>query len=133
MPVLRVATALAAVAGLLAACSSTPSTSRPEGSATASLVSGVQQVTIHSTDDNRFRPATITVHPGRVELILVNDGKGAPHNWQVPDFPADFVPLTSAGQTREATFTAPAPGTYSFVCTLHEKQGMIGTLVVLSH
>ena len=46
-------------------------------------------------------------------------------------FPSDFVPDTSAGQTNSMTFTAPSPGTYQFVCTIHTAQGMTGTLVVL--
>jgi plastocyanin len=116
----------------LAACSKSGSGGgKPKQSgATASSVAGVQQITVHAKDFS-FSPATITVHPGKVRVILVNDGGGAPHNWQVPDFPADFVPLTNNGQQREATFTAPAPGRYQFVCTIHTKQGMTGTLVVL--
>ncbi len=100
------------------------------GSATASTVAGVQQVTLSAGDDYRFRPSTITVHPGRVRIVLQHPGTGAPHNWQLPLFPADFVPLTVAGQTRSATFTAPSPGRYEFVCTIHRKQGQRGTLIV---
>lgn len=116
---------------LLAACSSSGSGNKPQqGSGTASMVAGVQQITVHAKDFS-FTPSTITVHPGKVRIILVNDGGGAPHNWEVTDFPADFVPLTNNGQKKEATFTAPAPGRYKFVCTIHVKQGMTGTLVVL--
>ncbi|MEO8888069.1 MAG: cupredoxin domain-containing protein [Jatrophihabitantaceae bacterium] len=100
------------------------------GSATASSVNGVQQVTLHASDF-RFSPSTITVHPGKVTVILINDGGGAPHNFLVTDFPADFVPLAANGQTEQATFTAPSPGTYQFVCTIHTTQGMVGKLVVL--
>ncbi len=101
------------------------------GTGTASAVAGVQQVTIRAGDDYRFHPATIVVHPGRVEVILVHTGTGAPHNWQLTGFPADFVPLTQAGQTSRASFTTPAPGRYGFVCTIHVQQGQRGTLVVL--
>ncbi|HEU5006529.1 MAG TPA: cupredoxin domain-containing protein [Jatrophihabitantaceae bacterium] len=125
---------LAAAAALgLAACSNTqPAANKAPhtGSATASTVNGVQQVTIHASDF-RFSPSTITVHPGKVKVILVNDGGGAPHNFQVPKFPSDWVPLTANGDTKESTFTAPAPGRYQFVCTIHTQQGMTGTLVVL--
>ena len=100
------------------------------GSVTASTVDGIQQVTVHATDF-RFSPSTITVHPGKVTIILVNDGGGAPHDLQVVKDPSDDVPLTQNGQTKQTTFIAPAPGRYQFVCTLHTKQGMIGTLVVL--
>jgi plastocyanin len=71
------------------------------------------------------------VHPGKVEVILRNTGSGAPHNFQLTNFPADFVPLTQAGQTSEATFIAPSPGRYQFVCTIHVEDGQTGTLIVL--
>ena len=62
----------------------------------------------------------------------VNDGKGAPHNWQLPNLPVgDWVPLTVAGQSAQVTFTAPAPGTYQFVCSIHLRQGQTGELIVL--
>ncbi|WAX59190.1 cupredoxin domain-containing protein [Jatrophihabitans cynanchi] len=132
----RAATALAAItlatAGVLAGCTSKSAADRQphSGSGTASVVDGVQQITLHATDF-RFSPSTITVHPGKVRIVVVNDGGGAPHDWKLPDFPADYVPLASNGQTKEATFTAPAAGRYQFVCTIHTKQGMTGTLVVL--
>jgi len=121
------------VALLTAACSNDQGAvnRRPTtGSATASTVNGVQQVTITASDDYRFRPSTITVHPGKVEIILKHPGTGAPHDWQLPRFPVDFVPLTAAGQTRMASFTAPSPGRYEFVCTIHVKQGQRGTMIV---
>jgi plastocyanin len=128
----RSATALL-VAGALVACSNRESSANRQphnGSGTATVVNGVQQITLHATDF-RFSPSTITVHPGAVVVILVNDGGGAPHNFSVRGFPADFVPLTADGQTKQASFTAPSPGTYEFVCTIHTKQGMTGKLVVL--
>jgi plastocyanin len=64
-------------------------------------------------------------------VTLKHEGTGAPHNLSVVGLPADFVPLVRAGQTSTASFTAPAPGTYRFVCTIHEAQGQTGSLVVL--
>ncbi len=93
---------------------------------------GVQQVTIKADDKYRFTPDTITVHPGQVKITLINTGRGAPHDFSVTGFPADFVPLAAAGQTMTATFTAPAPGRYQFVCTIHVTQGQTGTLIVLA-
>jgi plastocyanin len=138
MPVRRstslIASAVAAAA-LLAGCSNAeaPSNRTPQdGSASASTVDGVQQITVKAGDDFRFAPDTITVHPGSVHVVLVNTGKGAPHDWLLSGMPSDFVPLAAAGQTKETTFTAPAPGSYRFVCTIHENQGQTGTLVVLA-
>lgn len=119
---------------LLAGCSNTQASinRRPHrGSSTAALVDGVQQVTITAGDTYRFDPSTITVHPGRVRVVLVNRGKGAPHDWTLPDVPGAATSLASAGETRVATFTAPAPGSYAFSCTIHRNQGQTGTLVVL--
>jgi len=127
-------TAAVVVLGVLCACSNqqSPVNRRPRtGSATASAVNGQQQITVEAGDDYRFHPATLTVHPGKIEVILKHTGTGAPHNWQLTQFPADFVPLAAAGQTETATFTAPSPGSYQFVCTIHQKQGQRGTLVVL--
>lgn len=127
-----VAGALLAIAGTACSNDQSPVNRRPHsGSATASVVSGVQEVRLTAGDDYRFHPAMITVHPGRVQVVLKHVGTGAPHTWQLPQFPADFVPLTAAGQTRTASFTAPSPGRYEFICTIHVKQGQRGTLVVL--
>jgi plastocyanin len=118
----------------LAGCTNTasPVNRRPHtGTATASTVNGVQQITIDTGDDYRFHPSTITVHPGKVTVILHHTGTSAPHDFQVTNFPADFVPLTVGGQSRQATFIAPAPGRYQFQCTIHLAQGQTGTLIVL--
>src|SRR5262249_49869861 len=113
MPARRAARALACAAGigLLGACTNTqsPVNRRPHtGTATASPVGNAQQVTLDVGADDRFHPSTFVVHPGLVRVVLTYVGTGAPHNFQVTAFPADFVPLTSDGQTRSATFTAPS-------------------------
>lgn len=122
------------IAGVLAGCSNTESSASREphdqGSGTASTVNGVQQITVKAKNF-RFTPSTITVHPGKVTVLLVNQDQGTPHDFSIPNFPADFIPLTNGGKTAEATFTAPSPGTYQFVCTIHTRQGMTGKLVVL--
>jgi plastocyanin len=73
------------------------------------------------------------VHPGRVRIALVNVGTGAPHDWTLEDLPGAAAPLASSGETKTVTFIAPAPGTYTFVCTIHKKQGQTGKLVVLQN
>ncbi|MEO6703303.1 MAG: cupredoxin domain-containing protein [Jatrophihabitantaceae bacterium] len=101
------------------------------GSTTASATDGVQQVTITTDQSYRFSPSTITVHPGKVKITLSHTGTGAPHDWSLSGFPADNVGLVTPGQTKSVEFTAPAPGRYTFVCTIHIAQGQTGTLVVL--
>jgi plastocyanin len=100
------------------------------GSVTASVTGGVQRVRIEAGNDYRFHPSTVTAHPGKLQIVLVNTGTGAPHNWQLPRYPSDYVPLVGAHETSQATFTAPGPGRYQFVCTIHERQGQVGTLIV---
>lgn len=124
---------MAAIAGVLvlfAGCSS----SRPRtGMATASTSGGEEVVTIKTGPDLRFHPSTIVVHPGRVRLTLANNApneSGPQHDIQFDDFAAGFVPLVQAGLQRSVTFTAPTPGRYHFVCTIHENQGQSGVMVV---
>ena len=136
---MSVVAAVAAGVLLLAACGDASNRSSDPGehgagtgTATGTVVDGVQQVRIEAGDNLRFSPSTITVHPGKVTITLVNTGKGAPHNLQLPGLPvADWVPLTSAGDSASATFTTPAPGTYTFVCSIHQRQGQTGQLIVL--
>lgn len=118
---------------LLAGCQTRSAIERGPhtGSTTASVSAGVQEVVITTDDDYRFAPSTITVHPGKVRITLKHVGAGAPHDWSLVDFPADYVPLAAAGETKSVEFLAPAPGTYKFVCTIHVPQGQTGTLVVL--
>ncbi len=129
--------ALCALCALCAGCSNTqaPAASGPHtGTATASPRHGVQVVTVDASDDYRFHPATIVVGPGRVRIRLHNtERNGAPHDLKVTGVPGAYVPAAGAGQTVTATFTAPKPGRYRFVCTFHVQQGMTGTLVVKRH
>ena len=103
------------------------------GTGVASAIGGVQQIVVRTGVDLRFHPSTIVVHPGRVRIVLVNTaqpGAGPPHDLQASRVPGADVPLTSAGKTQSITFTAPAPGTYSFVCSIHAAQGQTGKLIV---
>ena len=96
--------------------------SRPSRSATASDVGGLATITIKTGPDRRFHPNTITVHPGpgaaRPEN-RVQHAAGEPHNLTFDTFRAGTLPLIRPGQQTSTTFTAPAPGRYQFVCTIH--------------
>jgi plastocyanin len=129
----RAAYLVAAATVALTACTNTePAVNRQpqSGSATASVTNGIQQITISAGDDYRFHPSRVTVHPGRLRVVLTHPGTGAPHNWQLPGRPDDDVPLTAAGQTHSVTFQTPAPGSYRFICSIHVAQGQVGTLIV---
>ena len=124
---------VACAALVLAGCSngSSPINARPHtGTATATVVGGVQKVTIEVGADDRFHPSTIVVHRGKVEIVLKHDAAGAPHNLSIGAPLNIFVPTIDGGQTQSSSFIAPSPGKYQFVCTIHAKLGMTGTLVV---
>ena len=127
--------ATAAAALLVAGCSNSKSAvaKNPHtGDSTAATVGGMQQVVLTSGPDLRFHPSTITVHPGRVRVVLKNvaPNGGPPHNMQASSVPGLLIGEVDPGQQQSVTFTAPAPGTYHFVCTFHRAQGQTGTLVV---
>jgi plastocyanin len=132
--------ATVAAAGILVAvvagCSSskTPSAaSQSSTAATASVTSvgGVQRVTIHTTDRLRFMPDTITLHPGKVQITLINDGS-YPHNISVPSLhiTSKSVNGDPGQQSTMVTLDLTKAGTYPFVCTYHSSAGMRGQLVV---
>ena len=126
---LLAATALAGCSNRQAAVNKRPQ----DGTGVATDVGGVQQIEVRSGVDLRFHPSTLVVHPGRVRIVLVNTsqpGAGPPHDLQLTNLPGVDVPLTAAGHTQSVTFTAPAPGTYSFVCSIHAAQGQSGKLIV---
>lgn len=103
---------------------------RPVGPpvAASSRADGLQVVTIEVDDGLRFRPSVVEMHQGKLVLRL-HDGGTTPHNLR---FAGSNLGISNveAGRTREATFTATAPGTYRFVCTYHERLGMTGSVVV---
>lgn len=129
-----VVTAAAAFALLAGCVRESEVNARPHpGTATASAVDGVQQVTVLTGTDLRFNPSTIVVHPGTVRIVLVNTAKpgaGAPHDITFTGLPRADVPTTYAGRQSAVTFTAPARGRYTFRCSIHAAQGQTGTLIV---
>jgi plastocyanin len=133
-PFVLAAVSIALAASLAGCARESEVNSRPhEGTGTASAVNGVQQITLRSGTDLRFTPSTIVVHPGVVRLVLVNSSKpgaGPPHDVSFSGLPAADVPTTQAGRLSAVTFTAPAPGTYHFVCSIHARQGQTGTMIV---
>ena len=135
--VLGRAGALLAALAMLAACARTPEVNKRPHSGTGTATpaeNGVQQVVVKSGVNLRFDPSTIVVYPGRVRIVLVNTaakGAGPVHNLTFRGLPgADSVPDVQAGYAASVTFDAPAPGTYSFVCTIHANQGQTGKLIV---
>lgn len=75
--------------------------------------------------DFEFSPADLTVSTGDT-ITLENRGE-TPHTFTIADEGVDEQ--VEAGESGEVTIDL-EPGTYDFVCTIHESQGMVGTLTV---
>ncbi|HET8604051.1 MAG TPA: plastocyanin/azurin family copper-binding protein [Marmoricola sp.] len=91
----------------------------------------------------RFVRSTASVHVG--DTVTFHNGSGAPHTVTFGNEPANpFDPSTimpaatygggdlsvflPPGFTTHITFTA--PGTYHYICAVHDFMGMVGTVVV---
>ena len=90
---------------------------------------GVQAVTIDGGDNMRFDPSTFHVHPGKVKVTLDVTGT-TPHELSFTKSITAAIPLTMHGQRASIEFTVTKPGRYPFVCQLHEREGMTGTMIV---
>jgi plastocyanin len=114
---------------------SAPGTASPsEGTATPSEGPGGESVSITIGTDTgaalQFDPTTATVPQGStVELTFENRSTTVPHNLTF-DAPINEATATivDPGASESLEFTAPEPGAYKYVCTLHP--GMEGTLTV---
>jgi plastocyanin len=78
------------------------------------------------TKDTKFVPSRIEVKAGRVSVFMSNEDLF----WHTFTIRKLHVSLDEpVGGHRRASFDAP-PGTYEFVCLIHEQAGMKGTLIV---
>jgi len=78
----------------------------------------------------RFSPATIRVRPGLVRLVLTVEGR-QPQTFTSSALRVDTGHV-GGGETRTVDVVVPRAGTYRFVSTYHQRQGMRGTLVATS-
>jgi plastocyanin len=113
-----------------------------EGAATQPAGGGGNAVSVTMTDDDAFKPASVTIPTGttvrwtnasKEEHTVTDDAKIASDAKDVA-LPAGARPFNSGkikpGGTFEQTFTV--PGTYKYVCEPHEEMDMKGTIVVKS-
>ena len=119
----------------LTACSSSSNSgaaaSHGLASAAAAAEGGVQTLTVHATDQLRFKPADLVVHVGTVRITLIDDGS-YPHNLSVPaqHSTSKTVIGDPGGQRTTITLRFSQPGSYHFECTYHASAGMTGTITV---
>ncbi|MHB8293701.1 MAG: cupredoxin domain-containing protein [Acidimicrobiales bacterium] len=79
---------------------------------------------VHLTKQLTFSPASVVIKAGQtVEWKWQNDG--IPHNVTFPTFESS----TQTAGTYYRTFNQ--VGTFPYVCTLHQSEDMIGTVVVV--
>jgi plastocyanin len=122
-----------ALALLLVACGGDDN-----GGETASL-------SFEGTDSLQFNPATASVPAGSEVTVTFNNAGALEHSWTLVGSDADVATVTDAnainsastgtvagGASDTVSFTAPAAGTYTYVCTVpgHAAGGMVGTLTV---
>ena len=101
-----------------------------------------REVMVEMTSSHMFSPREVTIRPG--ESVLWKNSSNDTHTVtadasKVADrdnvvLPTGAKPFHSGeirpGKTWRQTFTT--PGTYKYVCTLHEKDGMTGRVIVRS-
>jgi plastocyanin len=121
-----------ALAGALTACSGSSDDAAPSPSATTAspttAPSGTAGGTVHelkALPGNRWSVGTLTLAAG--DSVKVTDAD--------PDVPHNFV-VSGVGRSETMssgdvfTLRFPTAGTFQFVCTFHQAQGMEGTITV---
>lgn len=103
--------------------------------ASASMEAGdVVEITVGTDDGGEpvFVPTDVTVPAGAtVRLTFVNESDSIPHNLtfsRTGPIDTATASIVQPGEQETIEFTAPEPGDYPFMCTLHP--GMNGTLIV---
>lgn len=115
------------VLGLVTGCGGGAGSSANGGSGSAAAPAAPHEPTSSNTiviKDFSYTPASLTVAPG-TKITVVNQDQ-APHTVTANDKSFDSSTIEGG---RRGEFTAPTkPGTYPYICTIH--QYMTGTLIV---
>ena len=122
-PLVFVAALVAGAAG----CSSEDKTASPSPTpvTTSAGTTGDTAPVIHMRRGNSFSPSELTVAVGTAVKVVDDDGD-APHNIVV-----DGVGRSETmNEGDEFSLTFAKAGSFQFVCTFHEAQGMKGTVTV---
>ena len=99
------------------------------GAAGGSSAPAPLNVTITATEF-KYDPTTINAAPGQTINITLKNTGSVDHTFVFA--PANFKMTVAAGKSDTKTFTAPAAGTYDFLCDIagHKEAGMTGKLIV---
>ena len=102
------------------------------GAAPAAPQSPVVNIRLSNFD---FEPGTIVLVHGRAYVFRLYNASSGGHDFTARGFfrAANVAPAeVPAGQVRQISLTAPAPGSYKLKCThrFHHLLGMGGTIIV---
>ena len=89
-------------------------------------------IEVLGTADNKFDPVDVTAAPaadGTITVKFTSEAGGPPHTWENKQLGID-TGIVNAGASKTITFKAPPAGEHRVICSLHEQQGMVGTLTV---
>ncbi|BCJ33127.1 hypothetical protein Athai_06300 [Actinocatenispora thailandica] len=116
--------------GASATADPTPSSATPSARADGGGAGSKDQVVrLDATQQMRFQPAKVEVHPGRVTVRVHNTGS-MPHEWEVEGISGAKIAIVVGGETQSVTFSVPRTGSFRMECSWHAKHGMVGTFVV---
>ena len=106
-----------------------PQAGEPSATATAEpAADGVQQVVVKATDDNHFLPDVIYAHLGKIRITIENPTV-LPQDFAVPSL-GIHSPTIFAGNSATVVVDATTTGSFPFVCSFEEHNGMVGSLVI---
>ena len=112
----------------ISAPSASSSSSASAAATPSASASATDEGVILRAGDFSFAPRTVTIKAKEV-LSIRNSGRTAHTVTAKPGQQVSFdIALDEPGG--RATFSTSIPGSYEFVCTIHESRGMTGTLVV---
>jgi uncharacterized cupredoxin-like copper-binding protein len=128
--------AVLAVCGLLAACGGGGGDAAPEP----------VTLSFSGLDEFRYDPESASAPTGAQVTVNFSNAGALEHDWMLVAEGTDVNTVTAEnalmpeahsgvlppGESNSFTFTAPAPGTYQYICTVagHAPAGMVGTFTV---
>ncbi|MEV8517185.1 cupredoxin domain-containing protein [Dactylosporangium sp. NPDC051484] len=113
------------MASLMGACDGEPPKPAP---ATSPPPPDTQIVQLTADGARHFTPSTISVHPGKVRIVLATTGE-MKHTFTSPTLGVNSGEIP-AGKSVTLDFNVPKTGEYPFYCAYHQGQGMAGTISV---
>lgn len=112
---------------MLASCSGGSNDAEENGRVAAVGSGDAQTVALEMRDDLQFHPNVVTAQVGTLALTADNVGN-VPHDLEFREKGLGAMALLRGGKSDTLSVRFNAPGTYTFVCTIHP--GMDGRVIV---